>query len=428
MRIAIIGTGYVGLVTATCLARVGHQVIAVNRDPSKSARLNAGQVPIYEPGLTRLLRSVLSRKTIRFTTNLADAVRQAEVVFIAVGTPARKDGSADLTQVKAVARSIGKNLKSYAVIANKSTVPVGTAKMVASIIRRSYRGRFDVVSCPEFLREGSAVRDFLKPDRVVIGSDSDRAAKLMLKVFAPIRGQKLVTNVETSEMIKYASNAFLATKISFINEIANVSDRVGANVEQVALGMGLDPRIGRAFLKAGIGYGGSCFPKDVHALNTIAGTRGYNFRLLKAVIEVNNTQRQLFVEKIRRQLRSLRNKRIAILGLAFKGNTDDIRESAAIDVIKMLQRLGARISAYDPVATDNAKAVLDGRIVYGKNAYDTVKGADAVVVATEWPQFRRLDWAKIRRLVRRPNLFDGKNILDRKAMEQRRFIYTAVGK
>jgi len=428
MNITIIGTGYVGLVTATCLADLGHRVVGVNRDPKKSAGLNDGRVPMYEPGLAPILRRALRRGDIRFTTNFSDALQSADVVFIAVGTPAKDNGSADLSQVRTVARQIGRHLRRYTVIANKSTVPVGTAQEVTRIIRRTYRGKFDVVSCPEFLREGSAVRDFMQPDRIVIGSSSDRATRLMLSVFSKLGGTKLVTAVETAEMIKYASNAFLATKISFINEIANVCDLVGANVEDVARGMGLDPRIGQAFLKAGIGYGGSCFPKDVHALNTIAGTKGYNFRLLKSVIEVNNRQRAMLVQKIQRVLKRISGRRIAVLGLAFKGNTDDIRESGAIDIIRLLQKSGAKITTYDPAATANAKSVLNGSISYARNPIEAVRGADAVVIATEWPAFRRLPWRRIRSLVRRPVIFDGKNLLDRAAIESSGFKYFAVGK
>lgn len=429
MRLSVIGTGYVGLVTAVCFANLGHTVIGVNRDPKKSVALNKGVLPIFEPKLRSYLLSALKKKKIRFTTNLRDAVQRSEVVFIAVGTPAKADGNADLSQVKTVAQTIAKSMRNYTVIVNKSTVPVGTARLVERLVRRWYkRGPFDVVSCPEFLREGSALLDFMKPDRIVLGVSTERARQIMLRVFAPIRAPKLVTSTETSEMVKYASNAFLATKISFINEIANICDRVGADVEEVASGMGLDPRIGKSFLRAGIGYGGSCFPKDVHALNAIAGTRGYNFRLLKAVIEVNNNQRKILFEKVRIALKTLQRKRIAVLGLAFKDHTDDIRESAAIDVIQLLKQAGASITAYDPIAMENARAVVNSDVEFASSVDEAVRGADAVIIATEWPQFRRIDWKKVRRLVRKPYLFDGKNLLDRSTMERLSFRYYAVGK
>lgn len=428
MRITIIGTGYVGLVTGTCLAHIGHSVIGVNRHPQKSSQLNQGKIPIYEPGLERILAGARRNGKIRFTTDLGQAVQSSDIVIIAVGTPSRRDGSADLQQVRQVAVQIGQALRKYAVIINKSTVPVGTARIVGALVKKHFRGKFDVVSCPEFLREGSAVRDFLRPDRIIIGSESSRATQAVLQVFRNIPGKKVITNIETAEMIKYASNAFLATKISFINEIANVCDRVGADVEQVALGMGLDPRIGQAFLRAGMGYGGSCFPKDVRALNTIAGTKGYNFRLLKSVIEVNNRQKNILLKKVKKNLKNIRGKKIAVLGLAFKGNTDDIRESAAIDIVRLLQSAGAQISVYDPAAMPNARAVLDGTVKYANNSYQAVVKTDAVIIASEWEQFKKLDWSRLRQSMRGNLIVDGKNLLNRSILERLGFRYVAMGK
>src|SRR3989338_9469952 len=358
MNISVIGTGYVGLVTGACLAEVGHTVTCVDISQEKISRLNKGIIPIYEPGLESVVHTNTQAGRLRFTTDLAEAIPTSDVAIIAVGTPSAADGTADLQYVFAAAESIAKLLQKYTVIVTKSTVPVGTGKQVEKIIQQLYSGDFAYASCPEFLREGCAVDDFFSPDRVVIGVRSHQASDVMLDVFKDIRGQKVVTTVESAELIKYASNAFLATKISFINEIAQVCERMNADIEEVAYGVGLDHRIGPKFLKAGIGWGGSCFPKDVSALNQMAGASGYDFRLLKSVIEVNRNQRRHFIDRIGRVLSDVKEQRIAVLGLAFKDNTDDIRESAAIDVIQQLVDGGAIVTAFDYQATELARPGL----------------------------------------------------------------------
>jgi UDPglucose 6-dehydrogenase len=430
MNIVVVGTGYVGLVTGTCLAEIGHSVTCVDIDEAKIQRLEQGKIPIFEPSLETLVLSNVRANRLKFTTSLPSVLDEAEVAIIAVGTPSRADGHADLQYVYAVADQIGQNIKGYKVIVNKSTVPVGTGREVEARIRKHYNGEFAVASCPEFLREGCAVADFMKPDRVVIGVRDDRAAKVMLDLFQRIRGEKLVTTVESAELIKYASNAFLATKISFINEIAHICERSGADIEEVAYGVGLDKRIGPRFLQAGIGWGGSCFPKDVQALDQMAGIYGYDFKLLKSVIGVNNHQRRHMVEKIRKHFDgSLKGKTIAVLGLAFKGNTDDIRESAAIDIIEILRQEGAQVQAFDYEATENARRVLgDDKITYAADPRAAATGADAVFVATEWPQFVDLDWEAVKQALTAPVLFDGRNLLPPQRMREYGFVYYGIGR
>jgi UDPglucose 6-dehydrogenase len=428
MQIAIIGTGYVGSVTGACLAQLGNKVICVDVDKKKIEGFKRGIIPIYEPGLKEMVLEEQKKGNLYFSTSFAESIPQSEVVFIAVGTPARRDGKADLTYVEAAAEEIGKNMNSYKVIVNKSTVPVGTGKKIEKIISDYFKGDFDVVSNPEFLREGQAIHDFLKPDRVVIGAKSAKARDIMLSIYEPLNYPKVTTTVESAEMIKYASNAFLATKISFINEIANICEKVGADVEDVARGMGLDNRIGLQFLKAGIGYGGSCFPKDVHALNQIAGTSGYDFRLLKAVIEVNQKQRLFVIDKLEELFGDLKKKSISVLGLAFKKDTDDIRESASIDIIRTLSGLGAKISTFDPQAMENAKKVLNSSVNFFENPYDAVKNAEALVLATEWPEFSKLDYRKIKNLLVNPYLIDGRNLLNPQEMKSLGFKYLGVGR
>ncbi|MFA6512063.1 MAG: UDP-glucose/GDP-mannose dehydrogenase family protein [Patescibacteria group bacterium] len=430
MRIAVIGVGYVGLVSGTCLAELGHQVVAINNTAEKVIKLKSGIIPIYEPGLERLVKKNVKAKRLIFTTDYAEGIKDVDVVFICVGTPSMPDGRADLSQVKAAAKSVAQHLKGYAVIADKSTVPVGTAEVVRGIVKKNHKGPFDVVSTPEFLREGFAVEDFFKGDRVVIGVDSQKAERVMLNVFKKLKMPKLVTSIPSAEMIKYASNAFLATKISFINEIANVSEEVGADVEEVAEGMGLDQRIGHRFLKAGIGYGGSCFPKDVRALDHIALNSGYDFQLVRAVIEVNNRQRQLPVKKLLKRFSSLNGngKIITVFGLAFKNNTDDVRESSAISIIQDLVSRGAKVRAYDPVAAKNAERILGESIQYFTDPYEAAKGAQAAVIATEWEEFITMDWKKIKRLMKKPILIDGKNLLDGVVMNKLGFDYEGIGK
>lgn len=428
MKIAIIGTGYVGLVTGTCLAELGNQVTCVDIDRGKIAKLQKGIIPIYEPGLEELVRNNSRLKRLAFTDNFKTTVTSAKVIIIAVGTPPKKNGSADLKVIKAVSKKIGRNIKNYKIIVIKSTVPVGTSKLVSRIIKEYYHGKFAIVSCPEFLREGSAIDDFMNPDRIVIGSDDAKAKRIMLELFRSLPGEKLCFDLETAELVKYASNAFLATKISFINEIANVCEKVGADVEQVAIGMGLDKRIGPKFLRAGLGYGGSCFPKDVRALKQIAAGRKYDFKLLKAVIGVNNQQRRLLLKKIKTALGSIKNKRIGILGLAFKSNTDDVRESAAIEIIKQLVKLGGKISTYDPVALNNAKKVLPPQVEFYNNPYDALTDCHLIVITTEWLEFKNLDWLKIKKISKAKCIIDGKNLLNGERVNNLGFRYLSIGR
>lgn len=429
MNITVVGTGYVGLVTGACLADVGHQVTCVDIDAAKIERLRQGLIPIYEPGLEQVVHHNVQAGRLIFSTTVADSVPSAEVVFIAVGTPSAADGTADLKYVFAAAKSIGQALRRYTVIVDKSTVPVGTAKAVETIIKQEFKGEFGMASCPEFLREGCAVDDFFAPDRIVLGVRDDRTSDVMLDVFKPIKGQKVITTVESAELIKYASNAFLATKISFINEIAQICERMGADIEEVAYGVGLDHRIGPKFLKAGIGWGGSCFPKDVSALDQMAGASGYDFQLLKSVIGVNRNQRKHFIDHVQKHFSNdLTGKKIAVLGLAFKENTDDIRESAAIDIIQQLIPTGAQLVAFDYQATANSKLVLPASVQFADDVYAALTGADAVLVLTEWKEFKELDWDKIRQLVKQPVVFDGRNLLKPQTMRELGFTYYSVGR
>ena len=455
MKICIIGTGYVGLVTGTCLADFGLSVTCVDQDEKKISLLNSGGVPIYEPNLEDLIQKNVSAGRLTFTTDLKNAVKQSKVIFIAVGTPPNHDGSANLEQIEKVAQQIAQYLNEYKVIVNKSTVPIGTTTKVKEIINKNqnviareqsdrsnpnlnrrtgvspvYPIPFDVVSNPEFLREGSAVYDFTHPDKIVIGTTSDRALKIMQEIYRPlylIDTPFVITNPETAELIKYACNAFLATKITFINEIANLCDKVGADVHQIAKAMGLDGRISPKFLHPGPGYGGSCFPKDTEALYHFASTCGYDFRLLKGVISANKRQRELMVEKIKHHLGDLKGKTIGILGLAFKQNTDDIRKSPAMDIIKLLLKEGARIKCFDPLAMDNTKKILPN-LTYCQDEYETARGSDALVIATEWNQFRNLDLLKIKRLLKFPILLDLRNLYDPEKAKVLGFIYEGVGR
>ncbi|MBU0731572.1 UDP-glucose/GDP-mannose dehydrogenase family protein [Patescibacteria group bacterium] len=427
MKIVMVGTGYVGLVSGTCFADIGHDVVCIDIDEEKIEKLTKGVIPIFEPGLDALVKNNVEAGRLTFSTSLKENMPGADAIFIAVGTPSAADGKADLQYVYAVAEEIAANLKDYTLIVDKSTVPVGTGKEVEAIIKKKYKGGFDVVSCPEFLREGSAIKDFSRSDRVVIGVRTEKAAKIMLDIFAPIKCEKVVTTVESSELIKYASNAFLATKISFINEIAHICEKSGADVEEVAHGVGLDKRIGPKFLKAGIGWGGSCFPKDVKALDQIAGSHGYDFKLLKSVIEVNQHQRQHFVDKIKKHFIDIKGKNFGVLGLAFKGNTDDIRESAAIDIIQRLVKEGAKVDCFDYEATANAKEILKDTVTYYEDPYKCVADNDAVLLVTEWPQFLELDWRQIKESLNEPVLFDGRNLLSPEKMREIGFTYYSVG-
>lgn len=429
MNITVIGTGYVGLVTGACLSDIGHHVTCVDIDATKIINLQAGNIPIFEPGLESIVQHSIQAGRLNFTTDLTEALPSAEVIFIAVGTPAREDGRANLEYVYTAAESIAQNLDHYVVVVNKSTVPVGTAKEVRDIIQKHYTGEFSVASCPEFLREGNAVEDFFAPDRIVMGVDNDKASDVLLDVFKTIQGHKQLTTVESAELIKYASNAFLATKISFINEVAQICERTGANIEEVSYGIGLDKRIGPHFLKAGIGWGGSCFPKDVVALDQMAGDSGYEFRLLKGVIEVNSDQRKHFIQRIKEYYgQNITGKTFAVLGLAFKNNTDDVRESAAIDIIQQLLALGANVKAFDYEATANARKILQDTITYADDPYSAVTGADAVLIVTEWKQFKDLDWITIKSLLKQPIIFDGRNLLKPLTMKELGYHYFSIGR
>jgi UDPglucose 6-dehydrogenase len=432
MHIGIIGTGYVGLVTGACFAEFGVSVVCVDKDSDKIAGLKRGEVPFFEPGLKELVERNVREGRLSFSTGLADAVKNSLVVFIAVGTPPRDDGSADLVYVEEVAREISDNLDGYKVIVTKSTVPVGTGRRLAGIIRgRAGAGaRFDVVSNPEFLREGAAIEDFMRPNRVVIGADGQQAVAIMKDLYRPlylIETPFVITNVETAELIKYASNSFLAAKISFINEMANLCEKVGADIHDVARGMGLDMRIGRKFLHAGAGFGGSCFPKDTRALLSLAAGHGTELSVVSAAIDANDRQKRLMLEKITSSMGAVDGKTAAVLGLSFKPNTDDIREAPALYLIEELLSRGCRIRAYDPVSIENAKKLFPG-VHYARDAYDAVEGAHAAVLVTEWNQFRNLDLEKIRTAMLAPLFFDLRNVYESQKMRDAGFTYYSVGR
>jgi len=432
MNICVVGVGYVGLITGTCFAEYGTNVVCVDNDPDKIKMLQNDQIPIYEPGLTELFLKNKRAGRLQFSTDLESAVKKSLVIFIAVGTPRGLQGEANLEYVFDVARGIGTAMESYKVIVTKSTVPTGTGKDIKQLIKdhQPVPYPFDVASNPEFLREGSAIEDSMRPNRVVIGVESEQAVAIMKDLYAPlflIEAPMVITSVETAEMIKYASNAFLATKISFINEIANICEGVGADVHVVAKGMGLDGRIGSKFLHPGPGFGGSCFPKDTRAVVELAEKCGYDFKLVKSVIEVNNQQAVLMVEKIENGLEDLKGKTIAVLGLTFKPNTDDVRESPAIAVIKGMQSQGASIVAHDPVGMEQAKKVLSN-VKFSENPYDAAIEADAVVLATEWNDFRNLDWELMKNNLKAPVVFDLRNIYEPEKMARLGFTYYCVGR
>ncbi|HEY4440839.1 MAG TPA: UDP-glucose/GDP-mannose dehydrogenase family protein [Candidatus Elarobacter sp.] len=429
-RVAIVGAGYVGLVTGTCFAELGNAVICVDNDASKIDRLERGEIPFYEPSLAEMVaRNVLAQR-LRFTTEIADAIRASEIVFIAVGTPMRADGHADLSAVRAVAREIGLALDGPKIVVSKSTVPVETGEMISSIIREHAPAPHpvSVVSNPEFLREGSAISDFLKPDRVVIGTDDPATERVMRDLYAPLDAPIVVTDVRTSEMIKYAANAFLATKISFINEIANICELLDVDVRAVGRGIGYDQRIGTQFLSPGIGYGGSCFPKDVRALEQLANERNYTAPLLHAVEQVNRHQVDRTVVKLERALGGLQGRVVAVLGLAFKPNTDDTRDAPAINIIRRLVDRGARVRAHDPIANEAAKAALPRETVVCEDIYETVEGADVVFLATEWNEFRTLDFERCKKVMRGELLLDGRNIFDPEKVRAAGLRYLGVGR
>ena len=427
--IAVIGTGYVGLTTAVCLAKLGHRVVGVDIDEAKVARLRSGVATIYEPGLEELMQETQKSGRLVFTSDYREGIPAADFVFIAVGTPPGRRGEADLVYVKQAAKAIAGAMKKSVTIVNKSTVPIGTGNIVARIVGESLGSEipFHVVSNPEFLREGSAIHDFMHPDRLVFGSHDEPAARAVAALYSALDTKILITDLHTAEMIKYASNAFLATRISFINEMARICERVDADVKVVSEGMGMDRRIGPLFLDAGIGYGGSCFPKDVKALARMAETMGYHPELLDAVMEINLDQRTLVVEKLREVLGGLRGQVIGLLGLSYKPNTDDVREAPAIDVIGNLLQKGAEVRAYDPKAMPVLKAQMNS-IAYCKDAYAVATGADALLVVTEWDEFRQLDLDRIKSLMRRPVIVDGRNIFDPRTMRERGFVYRGVGR
>lgn len=428
INVCVIGCGYVGLVTGTCLAEIGHRVTCVDNDPRKIQLLRKGKMPIYEPGLEPLVRKNVKAKRLSFAGRIADGMKEADVVFIAVGTPPQPDGSADLTFIETVACEIAENLARYTVVAEKSTVPVETGEQVERTISRHAKSHveFDMVSNPEFLREGTAVTDFLRPDRIVIGVKSKRAEHVMRELYAPLKATMLVTDLKSAELIKHASNSFLSTKISFINAVGRVCELVGADIAKVAEGMGLDPRIGASFLHAGLGFGGFCFPKDLEAFHYISKKVGYDFSLLSAVKDINDGQRAHFIKKVQEALWIVKGKTIAVFGLAFKPNTDDVRFAPSIDIIEKLQTQGAKIRAYDPVANDKAASVLKD-VMFCKSAYEAASGADAIALVTEWPEFKALDWKKIKSRMTNALIIDGRNALEGNQMKAMGFEYRGMG-
>jgi UDPglucose 6-dehydrogenase len=429
MKLTIIGTGYVGLVTGTCFAEKGHDVLCVDNDPAKVAKLQAGQIPIYEPGLEPLIRRNAAAGRLRFTTDTAEGVRHGHVVFIAVPTPPRNDGSVDMRFVERVARDVASAMTEYRIIVDKSTVPVKTGLKVAESIKRYNKAGvdFDVISNPEFMREGCAVEDQMKPERIVIGVANQRPVATMCEVYAPFNAPIIVTDINSAELIKHASNSFLALKISYANALSALCEASHANIQQVVDGIGMDRRIGRAFLNAGLGYGGSCFPKDISAFIHIAQELGYDFRLLKEVQRINADQITRFVKRIQDTLWVLQDKVIAVLGLAFKSDTDDVRCSPAVDLVLALQKEGAHIRAYDPQATEKARPLLPNATLCA-DPYEAAHGADAMVLATEWNEFRQLDFARIKSAMAHPTLFDGRNLLDPQAIRALGFTYHSIGR
>jgi UDPglucose 6-dehydrogenase len=432
VHICVVGTGYVGLVTGTCFSEFGVDVTCVDIDEQKVEKLKNGIVPIYEPGLDVMIVRNMKEGRLNFTTDISSAVQNSLVIFIAVGTPPKSDGSADLQYVEQVARTIALSMNGYKVIVNKSTAPVGTGNWIKEVIRKSQKNdhRFSVVSNPEFLREGSAIEDFMRPDRVVIGAEDPEAIAIIKDLYAPlylIETPFVITNLATAELIKYASNAFLATKISFINELANLCDRVQADVHHVAKGMGLDRRIGSKFLHPGPGFGGSCFPKDTSALVEMSKEKNYEFKIVKATLEVNQQQRRIAFEKIETVSGKLKGKTIGILGLSFKPNTDDMRDAPSIPIIDLIQKSGAYVKAFDPVAMEEARKVLKN-VTFCKDVYDTAKDVDVLVFMTEWNQFRKLDMNRLKKLMRVPTIVDLRNIYEPEKMMEYGFKYVAVGR
>ncbi|GAB1157427.1 UDP-glucose/GDP-mannose dehydrogenase family protein [Paenibacillus illinoisensis] len=429
MNITVIGTGYVGLVSGVCFSELGNNVICVDNNLEKVTTLSEGNVPIYEPGLKEIMNSNMKAGRLSFTSNIQEAISRSDIIIIAVGTPSLPNGEANLSYIELVAREIGSYMDSYKIIMTKSTVPVGTNDRIEEWIGSLTTHPFDMASVPEFLREGTAVQDTLYPDRIVIGTRSERAIAILRELHGPLTDQIIVTDIRSAEMIKYASNAFLATKISFINEISNICEKVGADVSRVAEGMGYDKRIGASFLKAGIGYGGSCFPKDTQALIQIAGNVDYDFKLLKSVVEVNKDQRFNIIRKLDEALGELEGKHIAVWGLAFKPDTDDVRDAPAIEIIQRLLDLGAKVQAYDPIATNNFRKEVDSpSITWENSAMEAAKGADALCVLTEWKEFMEINLSELAEYMNQPVLIDGRNIYAENQIADTSFQYYSVGR
>ncbi|MDD4953414.1 MAG: UDP-glucose/GDP-mannose dehydrogenase family protein [Candidatus Omnitrophica bacterium] len=429
MRISIIGSGYVGLVSGACFSELGNKVICLDNNAKKISELKKGIIPIYEPGLAEMIKRNVRRKRLSFTSNIKEAIIKSEVIFIAVGTPSMENGEADLTGIENVARNIALNMDSYRLIVEKSTVPVETGNWVRRTISTYIKRKveFDVASNPEFLKEGQAISDFMHPDRIVIGVESKRAADILVDLYKPLKAPMVVADIKSAELIKHASNAFLATKISFINALSRICDRVGADIKEVSKGMGLDKRIGAGFLQAGIGYGGSCFPKDVDAFIKISEKIGYDFRLLKVVKNINEEQRDFFLKKIRDVLWIVKDKSIGVLGLSFKPNTDDIRQAPSIGIIKALQAEGAKIRAYDPEAMQKAKELLTG-VTLCKNPYEVCKGSECLLIVTEWKEFQEMDLCRIKKMLKRHLIIDGRNIFDPQKLRKMGFTYIGIGR
>jgi len=429
MNIAIIGAGYVGLVTSACFAELGNKVICVDNDPEKIALLKKLKMPFFEKGLDKMVKKNAKLGRLVFMDSIEYAVKESQIIFICVGTPPKHGGEADLSYVENVAVKIAKNMPSYRLIIEKSTVPVETGNWIEHTVRiNNKRGiSFDVASNPEFLKEGTAIEDFMRPDRIVIGVESKKAKNLLTRLYSPIKAEIVVTDIKSAELIKHASNSFLATKISFINSIANICEKTGANVEKVSYGMGLDRRIGKAFLKSGIGYGGFCFPKDLDAFIHISDKMGYDFGILKAVRKVNESQKQVFLKKIEKELWIIKDKTIGILGLAFKPNTDDMRFAPSIDIINSLAQSGARIKAYDPEAMEKAKAVLKG-VDFCKDPYEVAKHSDVLLILTEWQEFKDMNLSRVKKLLNNSLIIDGRNIFDPAKMQRLGFKYISMGR
>lgn len=426
MNIAVIGTGYVGLVVGACLADLGNNVVCVDKDKGKISTLKNGESPIFEPGLDKLLHKNIQAKRISFSTDTPKAVKESELVFIAVGTPMQGNGEPELKYVKQASEEIGKAMNSEKIIVNKSTVPVGTGGMVEKTIKKHFNGKFHIASNPEFLREGSAVSDFLNPDRIVIGCKTKKARQKMKELYSPLNAKILFTDIESAELIKYGSNAFLATKISFINELSRLCDRVGADVKKVAEGIGLDKRIGPHFLNAGCGWGGSCFPKDVRALVHMGKEYGVDLKIPRAAEQVNKEQKILAVKKLREEMSELNGKKIALLGLSFKPNTDDMREASSIEIANALTKQGATVIGYDPVALKEAKKNLSN-IEFADSPYKALDGAHGMVLVTEWDEFKRIDFNRVKKIMKNPLVVDGRNIYQRKELKKLGFQYKGIG-